>query len=343
MKTDISSPHDVFFKNMMGRVEIARMYIEHYLPVEITSWMDMNTLQVDTEGYVDDHLKECFSDVVATVQLTDGQLADIYILFEHKSGLDKLTRLQVLKYMVQKWSKWIKDREQFDGYLPIVIPVVVYHGIGKWNYSREFSDLFRLPSNDFRLFIPGFEHILHDISNIDEDTFRASVEIRIFFLLLKYIFRPELSHKLPEILPLLHELKDKDRITEYLPVIIKYILKAGKVSLDEIKGAVKSLPKGEETVKTTADQLIQEGMNQGIQIGELKGIQIGESRGEYRGIQIMLQELLQERFGVIHPVLAEKIKSIESTETLKGLFRQALKAESLHEFNRIVDRMLQPL
>ncbi|MGD9974238.1 MAG: Rpn family recombination-promoting nuclease/putative transposase [Desulfatirhabdiaceae bacterium] len=37
MDTDISSPHDVFFKNMMGRVKIAGTYIQHYLPTEITS------------------------------------------------------------------------------------------------------------------------------------------------------------------------------------------------------------------------------------------------------------------------------------------------------------------
>jgi len=74
-------------------------------------------------------LKTHFSDVVATVQLTDGQPADIYILFEHKSGPDILVRIQVLKYMVQKWFKWIKDRNQFDGYLPIVIPMVLQPGI----------------------------------------------------------------------------------------------------------------------------------------------------------------------------------------------------------------------
>jgi len=67
--------------------------------------------------------------VVATVQLTDGQPADIYILFEHKSGPDILVRIQVLKYMVQKWFKWIKDRNQFDGYLPIVIRMVLQPGI----------------------------------------------------------------------------------------------------------------------------------------------------------------------------------------------------------------------
>jgi hypothetical protein len=210
---------------------------------------------------------------------------------------------------------------------------VVYHGAAEWQYSTEFSDMFRLPSEDFQLFTPKFNHILHDISHVDEESFKASVDIQTFLLLLKYIYRPELSHKLPEILSLLNELKDKDRITEYLPIIIKYILSVGKVSLDEIKEAVKSLPKGDETVETAADQLRQE------------GIQIGEARGEARGakeIQSMIHELLQERFDVIQPVLAEKVKRVESIETLKWLFSQALKTESMQEFNRAVDRILQP-
>jgi hypothetical protein len=42
-------------------------------------------------------------------------------------------------------------------------------------------------------------------------------------------------------------------------------------------------------------------------------------------------------------MLTNKIKSIETTNTLKGLFRQALKVESMQEFNRILDKVLQPL
>ena len=84
-------------------------------------------------------------------------------------------------------------------------------------------------------------------------------------------------------------------------------------------------------METTAYQLRQEGKKQGIQIGEA------------RGIQIVIQDILQERFGVIHPVLAEKVKTVKSTETLKGLYRQALKTESMQEFNRVVDKILQPL
>jgi predicted transposase/invertase (TIGR01784 family) len=224
---------------------------------------------------VDDDLKAYFSDVVATVQLSNGWPSEIYILFEHKSGQDSQARLQVLKYMVLKWAKWIKDRGQGEIHLPIIIAVVVYHGKVKWRYSTAFSDLFRLPSDAFRPFIPSFEHLLHDISHVDEASFKASVILQIFLMLLKYIFRPELIHKLPKILSLLNELRDKERITEYLPIIIKYILSTGNLAEEKIKEAAKSVPGGENVVETTADRLRQEGRQE----GRLEGRNEGRNEG----------------------------------------------------------------
>ena len=46
------------------QVENARNYITHYLPAETVSRMDLDSLEVDIEGYVDDDLKHYFSDVV---------------------------------------------------------------------------------------------------------------------------------------------------------------------------------------------------------------------------------------------------------------------------------------
>ena len=130
------------------------------------------------------------------------------------------------------------------------------------------------------------------------------------------------------------------------------ILTAGKASVKTVKEAVKSLPRGEETVKTTADQLRKEGFNQGVLIGKQEGVLIGKQEGvligkqegilvgEQKGIQTMLLEVLQDRFGDIHPDLATKIRFVESTEKLKELFRQALKLESIQEFIQEVDNML---
>jgi hypothetical protein len=83
------------------------------------------------------------------------------------------------------------------------------------------------------------------------------------------------------------------------------------------------VPGGEKTVETTADRLRQEG----ILIGEAKAF------------KVMLQELLLDRFDMLHPALEEKINSINSQETLKYLFRKAMKVESIQEFSRIIDRL----
>jgi predicted transposase YdaD len=66
MAKDISSPHDEFFKYFMSQVEVVRTYIENFLPAEITAHLNLDTIVVDIEGYVDDDLKAYFSDVVAT-------------------------------------------------------------------------------------------------------------------------------------------------------------------------------------------------------------------------------------------------------------------------------------
>ena len=88
-------------------------------------------------------------------------------------------------------------------------------------------------------------------------------------------------------------------------------------------------------METTADRLRQEGRLEGRNEGLKEGITIGE----YRALQVMLIEVLQDNFGILPPVLMDKIKSINFTETLTYLFRQALKVESIQEFNRIIDRL----
>lgn len=330
------TPHDGFFKEIFSREEVVREFIEHYLPAEISSKFVLSTLSVDMEGYIAEEFREYFSDVVATVQLQDGQGAEVYLLFEHKSGPDSMARLQVLNYMVQKWMQVYRNGELRGEPLPIIIPVVIYHGKRRWRYSLEFTDLFRLPSEDFRVYVPEFSHLLHDISHIDEEAFKSTTLLEIIQLLFKYIYYPELRHKLPEVASLLNQLKDKERITEYLEVIVGYVLSAGQVDVEDVRRVVKTLPQGEEIVNTAAENLRQEGYDRAIQE---KGKWISE--GEQRGEQNMLIEALQEKFGPVHPALVNKVRSIQSTETLKGLFRQIFKLNSLEEFTREVDKTLK--
>ena len=192
----------------------------------------------------------------------------------------------------------------------------------KWRHSLEFADLFHLPSEDFRQFVPQFEHLLHDLSHIDEERFKTTSLLRIVQLIMKYIDNPEQTYKLPEIVSLLQQLQDKDKITEYLALILQYVLRTGAVTIQQAKEIVRELPHGEETVETTADILRKE----------------GEQRGEFKKSREMLLRSLNNRFGTINRDIIERIKSIQSVEILDGLFDLSFRVESLEEFKEQVLR-----
>ncbi len=63
-----------------------------------------------------------------------------------------------------------------------------------------------------------------------------------------------------------------------------------------------------------------------------KGIQQGIQKGLLLEAQEMLLELLEERFGIVPRYIAKKIKEIDSREVVKGLFKIAMRVNSLEEF-----------
>jgi len=171
-----------------------------------------------------------------------------------------------------------------------------------------------------------FEHMLHDISHIEEERFKTTTLLRIVQLIMKYIDNPEQTYKLPEIVNLLQQLQDKDKVTEYLALILQYVLRTGAVTIQQAKEIVRELPHGEETVETTADILRKEGE------------QRGEQRGEFKKSREMLLRSLNNRFGTINRDIIERIKSIQSVEILDGLFDLSFRVESLEEFKEQVLR-----
>ncbi len=320
MSDEFPNPHDLFFKSAFTRTEIVTGFIQHYLPHKITVHFDLNTVSMSLESYVSKEFKEYFSDVVAQLQFLDGNLGEIYFLFEHKKGPEKLARLQILNYMVQKWFKLIRE-DEYEGYLPIISPIIVHHGRRRWRHSLEFADLFNLPSEDFRQYVPQFEHLLHDISHIDEEQFKTTTLLHIVQLIMKYIDNPEQTYKLPEIVHLLQQLQDMDKITEYLALILQYVLRTGAVIIQQAKEIVRELPYGEETVETTADILRKEGV----------------IWGKIENAQDSLITVAQAKFGTLHPELIKKIRSIQTLETLQSLLTQAVLKNNAQEFFREVE------
>ena len=96
MPTSSPRVHDRFFKQIFTRPENVRDFITAYLPSGIVAYLDLESIEVVSVSFVEADLREYFSHVVVRSSLKQGNPADLYFLFEHKSGLERYARVSDL-------------------------------------------------------------------------------------------------------------------------------------------------------------------------------------------------------------------------------------------------------
>jgi hypothetical protein len=146
-----------------------------------------------------------------------GTAAYVYFLFEHKSHPYRFIHVQVLKYIKPVWE----DRRGRG--LPVVVPVVVYHGRKPWPYDPQFSNVFPPPDPALRPYFPDFRIVLADLSRYSDDEIRGAVLTRAFVLLLKHIRAPDFPDRMPRILGLLKGLRQSRTALGHLEAMLRYI------------------------------------------------------------------------------------------------------------------------
>jgi hypothetical protein len=293
-------------------------------------------------SFVDATLQEHFSDLLFEVPLHGGA-APIFvcILFEHKSYVDRLTALQVLRYMVHGWDTMQRQRRR----LAPMLPIVVYHGIDRWNVSTDFQGLFDLPPA-LQPYTPTFHYHLSDLSAYHDENLKATARLGVGLLTLKYILRPELRERLPAVTALWYSLHEQPSGLDYLQALLRYIVAAGKhVTLqDVLEATISTIPLGGALMSTIAEELIeqgeqlglQKGLQQGEQLGLQKGEQLGLQKGLQQGEQLGLQKGLQQgirlalklKFGTDGEALLDAVTAIEDVALLQALADAIEEAES---------------
>ncbi len=166
--------------------------------------------------------------------------------------------------MVRIWELYLKQNKKAEK-LPVIIPIVIYHGPQKWEVDKRFTSFFNAPGC-LEEYIPDFNYRLYDISHIPDEEIKGTVLLRVLFMTLKYIFTPGLNYKLrEEILPLFHELKDKKKRTEYLEVLLRYLTRSARglreKDLDE--SVTKLFEEGGDLMQTIASKWKIEGKIEG--------------------------------------------------------------------------------
>lgn len=155
----IQNPHDKFFKETFSNIEVTKSFLDHYLPPEVGEVFEGNTLYPEKDSFIDGNLKERFSDLLFSANIKEREYY-IYFLFEHKSYPDKSVAFQLLKYMAEIWMS--KKKKGQAEKLPIILPLVVYHGSPRWNIETGLGQMIVGYENippDILKYIPDYEYL----------------------------------------------------------------------------------------------------------------------------------------------------------------------------------------
>jgi len=184
----ISKIHDRFFKQIFSYQKVMRVFIQQTFPEYIIRILNLNTLANDTNSYIDEKLKENFSDLVYTCNSRNNVELKIALLFEHKSYVVDFPHFQIMKYLERIGESCEKENNKRI----FVLPIIFYHGDNKW-IKRELYEYYENLDEELRRFVPSFDYILIDISQIPDETIQKYelYELQISIFLFKYIFNKE--------------------------------------------------------------------------------------------------------------------------------------------------------
>ncbi len=322
----IRQPHDKIFKRIIADRDNAISLLKNILPANIREKLAIEEIRYEKDTFLPPHLKEYLSDLLTSVPVK-GQKSRVnpYFLFEHKSFYPKYYPLQVLRYLLEIWDLYQSIADNAGKKLPLIIPVLITHCDDGWK-KQKISDLIDIPSEDFRTFIPDFEHILYDSVSENPEDYDFVLTLKALLVIWRYFDSPDFLKHLITAFKLIKQVRPETKFRDFVISFMEYLSQARKNEeyIELFNIAEKEFSQGDDVMETIADMFRKEGMHEGVIIGEQKG-------KTEKAIDSVIKAA-NSRLGILHPEIVNRIKSIQSLETLDALFDLSLRAESIELF-----------
>lgn len=270
------TPHDATFRQFLTQPDIARDFMALHLPPELRECCDLSTLKLESGSFVEDDLRQYFSDVLYSLKTTAGN-GYIHVLIEHQSSPDKHMVFRLMRYAVAAMQRHLEAGHKR---LPLVIPILFYVGRRTpYPYSTRWLDEFDDPLLADRLYSHSFP--LVDVTTIPDDEIMQYRSMAALTLLQKHIRQRDLAELMDRLVSILMA---GDHSSSQVISLVNYIVQAGEVSDAKIfvQELAQRVPQHENALMTIAQQL--------EQIGLEKGIELGIAQGRIEGKEIGLQE-----------------------------------------------------
>ncbi|MFZ1748645.1 MAG: Rpn family recombination-promoting nuclease/putative transposase, partial [Saprospiraceae bacterium] len=271
MPHSINNIHDKFVRESFSDPNRAVAFFEKFLPEELLVHLELSTLKVLQESYMNEELQEHFSDLVFEVSLLNDieVKADLVLLFEHKSSPDRHVLIQVGHYMFAHWYSCLSQKKT----LKVIIPVIYYQGKQEWQLA-DLSTLFRDYPEYIKEFVPKLRHIFFALNTISQNKIETMRDAMMAAAVVaqKWRFDPgKLKDDFERIFGLFPM---ESHNLNFLEMIIVYILNVSNVTEKVLAESITSIPPSiKENIMTTYERITQRSKKEGIIEGEQIGIQ----------------------------------------------------------------------
>ena len=334
----IDKPHDKLFKEVMGDIETAKSFIQHYLPPKIVRLIDPESIAIETDSYIEKDLSEYFFDLLFRVKMQQEE-GYVYLLFEHKSKVDKHVSLQLLGYMTSIWKKTVPRP------LPVILPVVFYQGREKWEapqwFSNRFSNSDRM-DGDLKDYIPDYKYELFEISSLRDEEVKGAKRLRIYLDVLRLRALREkaaIREAMFRVAVTISELSRTEANERFFQVCTIYLFETmGGEYFQQLSELMETVSEERsEKMQTIADMLRQEGMEKGmekgLEMGIIKGREEGLEKGMEKGREELLWKLISKKFPKISQKYFEKLKTL-TIEKLDSLGLELIDMKNEEELRK---------
>ncbi|PIF02856.1 MAG: hypothetical protein CR990_00345, partial [Desulfococcus sp.] len=229
-----STPHDGAFRFGFGDFRVARQFFTTYLPPSVSRHLDLLCLEPVNKSFVDEQFNQRHSDMIYKTRLK-GETAFLYLLFEHQSSPDQMMIYRLFGYMNNFWKQY-ESRHADVSTLPVVLPLVLYHGSQTWNAPKRFCDILAGYTEDFAPFTPDFSYMLFDLNDYGKDVFHQSTDALLHLVLMQFrhIFDDDMNALIEMMSGLLNQIEPSDSFDKFGRWVFTYIYSARSESTETL-------------------------------------------------------------------------------------------------------------
>lgn len=329
----VDNPHDLVARKYFSNPGAMGNFLREFLPREMYEALEISSLEPTRESFIAPGLKESIADIVFRCFTKDGKQGSIYIVFEHKHNPAPTCALQLLRYMALMWEDEVSSgRYQARGkHLPFIIPIVFYHGKGRWN-GRQMRELF-VEGPPFNVCIPDFSMLVCNLAELSEGKLRANLTDNAMLLLLQALLLKHPVEQIARIFLLLDSAMNRE-VMDTIRLFLNYVQQTNPdITESRIKQSIEEIAMQEgitTPMKSFEEYWFPEFYN--------KGKEAGKEEGKADGLRSAVTSLLFSRFEKVDPSLVAKLNQFNDINMLSTLVVAMAKVNSLEEARSLIER-----